>query len=62
MLPIPKLLTGRRMPLPVKWSDSSTHHEQIIRIFTEISQTYFKIQFPLLVVHFIPLCRDQPML
>lgn len=52
----------RRMPPSLKQTDLSTHDEQIIHILTENFHTNFKVQFPLPVVHFIPLWRDQPML
>lgn len=63
LLLIPNILMAeRRMALSLKQPDLSTHHEQIRQISTENFQTNVKVQFPLLVVHFIPLWRDQPML
>lgn len=63
LLLIPNILMAeRRMAPSLKQPDVSTHHEQIRQILTENFQTNVKVQFPLLVVHFIPLWRDQPML
>lgn len=48
-------MTERRMALSLKQPYLSTHHKQIRQILTENFQTNVKVQFPLLVVHFIPL-------
>lgn len=56
LLLIPNIpMAERRMALALKQPDLSTHHEQIRQISTENFQTNVKVQFPLLVVHFIPL-------